>query len=141
MRRNESADKEKIEVVKRYVGTLSFTSVKLYAVNAAARYITSTETSNLKSRVKEDSRIATLTVFDPNVALIASGLKQIAPWRTIPYSRVDVCIDLYSLWKKVGTIYFETGGKVMVVGKDYFLLKENDVLISLIKRSVKEKIR
>lgn len=143
MRKEKSIEQHKIEVAQRYLQSLSFTSLKLYSVNPSSRYITTTTMSNLKSRCEDLGRGRTvmLSYMDPLVAAIAQSLKSVAIQRTLKhYPTVDACVEFYSLWKNIGTVYFHTESYTITVEKNIFSLKENDPIFAAVKNAIAKKI-
>ena len=140
MRRNPESDQKKVEAARRYVQTLSFTSLRLYSENPESKYAFATEPSTLKMRALVHDRTAMIVFGDPIATLIASRMKRASILRTVNYTPVDTCIEFYDWWKKSGTIYFHTGHGMITIGKEIFLLKSNDPLIISVKRVVQAKI-
>lgn len=128
---------QKIEDAQRILKTFRFTGIRLYFKKDGIKWFNRTKASNIKSR----SEIVLLSSEDRAFHDIRLSIPATKITSVHSSVELDVCLELLSQNKEVGSLYLSRHWHVLQVGNDFFTLTKDSSLQAAVEKALKEKFR
>ena len=135
MLNRQQNENRKIQDGQRFIASLRFSAVRLYAVRSDILYATRTDAKAIRFRAEsifidsKDQLYGDLNKSIQSIVLVKSDISV----------ELGVCASL--LWndKEIAVLYFNTYWSIVQIGNDFFTLRKNAPILLTLRRIIKEK--